>query len=199
MDQDSADQLLNAFNKSKYLLEEFVKYKMIENPQQFWEPIKRVNLPTFATTAKPVRLKTGNESLKVFKGSSDLFHRCSIVSQKREVDMSKVLSYKLAAVPLSTTHLNGDMRKTIKSVLLYELEVHVSSTDILPTSSDECGFIIDLMALVHSTSGKNSATFADLSISFSSSIKEAFKLSNVIAVVPDRYDLTLKVLNFAGT
>ena len=189
MDQDSADQLLNAFNKGKDLLEEFVKYKMIENLQQFWEPIKRVNLPTFATTAKPVRLKTGNESLKVFKGSSDLFHRCSIVSQKREVDMSKVLSYELAAVPLSTTHLNGDMRKTSKSVLLYELEVHVSSTDILPTSSDECGFIIDLMALVHSTSGKNSATFADLLISFSSSIKEAFKLSNVVAVVPDRYDL----------
>ena len=33
MDQDSADQLLNAFNKGKDLLEEFVKYKMIENPQ----------------------------------------------------------------------------------------------------------------------------------------------------------------------
>ena len=59
--------------------------------------------------------------------------------------MAKVPSYALEAVPLSTTHLNGDMLKTSKSVLLHELEVHVASTDILPTSLDDYGFIIDLM------------------------------------------------------
>ena len=38
--------------------------------------------------------------------------------------MTKVLSYELSAVPLSLFHLNGDMRKTNKRVLLHELEIN---------------------------------------------------------------------------
>ena len=111
--------------------------------------------------------------------------------------MSKVLSYELAAVPLSISHLNGDMLKTNKSVLLHELEIDNASTETLPNDSKEdTGVIIDLMALVQSSSANNVLTFEDLSVTFVSHIIDSFKLANIVALVPDRYDLKHSIKSF---
>ena len=44
-----------------------------------------------------------------------LFRRLLAVSKNRDMDMWKVLSYELAAVPPSTFHDDGSMRKTNKT------------------------------------------------------------------------------------
>ena len=111
----SAERLLNAAKEGRELLVAFIDERMIQNLKKFWDPIKKLKVSTFASTNKPVKIQSGKERIQVFKSGCDFFHRCSIVSQKRDVDMVNVLSYELAAVPLSIAHLNGDMRKTNKS------------------------------------------------------------------------------------
>ena len=90
--------------------EKFVQDRVINNTESFWEPVK---LQTFSVTNQYGK----RENTQVFKGGCDFFHRCSIISQKTEVGMKQVLSYELAAVPLSLFHLSSDMRNTNKSAL----------------------------------------------------------------------------------
>ena len=194
-----AHQLLNAAKEGEELLKKFVQDRVINNPESFWEPIKRVKLPTFSVTNKPVKINTGKEKIQVLKGGCDFFHRCSIISQKREVDMKQVLSYELAAVPLSLFHLSSDMRKTNKSALLAELEIDDSSVKVL---NHECntGYIIDLMAVVQSSGTMQAkCTFQELSELLGNTIVSAFKISDVVAVVPDRYDHPYSIKSFERT
>ena len=110
--------------------------------------------------------------------------------------MTKVLSYELSAVPLSLFHLNGDMRKTNKSVLLHELEIDKSITTVTTGRKQNTGFIIDLMAFVQSMTTKDVVTFDDFSNSLCSVIKQSFNLADFVAVVPDRYDFPYSIKSF---
>jgi len=53
-----------------------------------------------------------------------VFHQLLAVSKNSDVDMRKVLSYELAAVPPSMFHDDGSMRKTNKSDHVKKLEAN---------------------------------------------------------------------------
>lgn len=113
----------------------------------------------------------------------------SITTAKYRYERSSQL--RACCISVIIAHLNGDIRKTDKSSLLHKLELDVSNEET--TFTDKChsntSFIIDLMATVHSVSTKEVSIFSELSVALLSYINSAFKLADVVAVVPDRYDI----------
>ena len=128
----TAEQLLGAFNRGEEMVKEFVE-KIEDNPESFWDPIKRVNLPTFDVIRKSVKVSSGKEKVQTLKGGQNFFQRCTVISQKRELDLVDVLSYALAAVSLSLFHIDGSMRKRNKAALLHELEIDELNSEYPPT------------------------------------------------------------------
>ncbi|KAG0730384.1 hypothetical protein GWK47_028391 [Chionoecetes opilio] len=96
-----------------------------------------------------------------------LFRRLLAVSKNRDVDMRKVLSYELAAVPPSMFHDDGSMRKTNKADLAKKLEANTDEILILPsqnspTSSQSAAYLIDGMAMCQALNENHFKTFNDL-------------------------------------
>ena len=102
-------------------------------------------------------------SIKVDK---ELFQKFLVISKSRDIDLEHVLSYELSPVPLSITCMNGEMRKTTKSLLLKELAVDVKEIYDLPIEHlyNSC-VVIDLMGIVQSIKAGDSKTFGDLCFS----------------------------------
>ena len=149
---EMADKLLAARENGENEINEFVKRKIIENPSKFWEKISKVNTPTFETLNKVMTVPISKDKEKVIKYDKDLFQRFLVASRSREINLQDVLSYKLSHVPLSTAHLNGNMRKTAKSNLLKELMIDINIPDHLPDHDlSSTIYLIDFMVLVQST------------------------------------------------
>ena len=75
-----------------------------------------------------------------------------IAANKRDFNLRAVLKYELSPVPLAIAHFNGEMRETCKSSLLKELEFNTEAAANIQTVQSDCAYIIDLMAVVQSTS-----------------------------------------------
>ena len=58
---------------------------------------------------------------------------------------------------------------------------------------DKSASIIDFMAVIHSTSKSGLETFADLDKRFESSIYSSLQESNIVVLVPDRYDVEFSI------
>ena len=118
---------------------------------------------------------------KVIKFDKDLFQRFLVVSRSREIDLQDVLSYELSPVLLSTTHLNGSMRKTAKSNLLKDLMIDIDTPDHLPGHDfSSTIYLIDFMVLVQSTQKGESKTFGDLAKVIAESVTSSFRFGSKI-------------------
>ena len=126
------DILLAAKENGENEINEFVKQKIIENPNKFWEKISKLNTPTFETLNKVMTVPISKDKEKVIKYGKDLFQRFLVVSRSREIDFQDVLSYKLSPVLSSIAHLNRSTRKTAKSNLLKGLMIDINIADHLP-------------------------------------------------------------------
>ena len=62
----------------------------------------------------------------------DIFGSVLRLSLENSIDMAEVLRHPLISVPLSLSHVDGNMLKTPKSALMIHLESKVKSTQ--PTS-----------------------------------------------------------------
>ena len=84
----------------------FVKQRIIENPNKFWEKISKVNTPTFETFNKVMTVPISKDREKIIKYDKELCQRFLVVSRSREIDLQDVLSYEFSPVLLSIAHLN---------------------------------------------------------------------------------------------
>ena len=130
---------------------------------------------------------------RVLRSDRELFSRLLVASRKRDLDLKNVLSYELNPVPLSTSTLSGNMRKTAKSKLLEELEIDTNSVKAHPDYSNSSAYIIGFMAILQTAKKGKLATFSDLSDALSEQVLSAFKFGNIVSVVPDRYDIELSI------
>ena len=94
-----ADKLLAAKKNGENETNVFVKQKITENPNTFWEKISKVNTPTFETLNKVMTVPISKDKEKAIKYDIDLFQRFLVVSRSREIDFQDVLSYELSPVP----------------------------------------------------------------------------------------------------
>lgn len=111
------EDLMTAFQKGKQSLNGFVE-KRINMGEKFYEPIKRLNLKTFAS------MKRRNPTLdRVAKsGDRELFSRIIVIAQSRKFDLPDLFTHELTNIPLAIASTDGCIRKTDKSVLLKLLE-----------------------------------------------------------------------------
>ena len=94
------------------------------------------------------------------------------VSSARLIDLKGVFSHELSAMPLSLFHSIGEMRKTIRSQILKELEGLVTSSSVLNNNNNNnnkknnnnnlSAFIIDLIAVIQSTNLSGLTIFHEL-------------------------------------
>ena len=155
---DMADKLLAAKENGENEINEFVKQKIIENPNKFWEKISKVNISTVETLNKAMTVPISKDKEKVIKYDRDLFQRFLVVSRSQEIDLQDVLSYELSPVPLSKAHLNGSTTKTEKSNLLKELMIDINLPDHLP-DHDPSSTIYLIDFIVHVQSIQNCGIF----------------------------------------
>ena len=113
--------------------------------------------------------------------------------------MRAVLKYELSPVPLAIAHFNGEMRETCKSSLLKELEFDTEAAVNIQTVQSDYAYIIDLMAVVQSTSKRKLKTFDELSHSLSNCIVAALPYADHVYIVPDRYDKYTSIKSFERT
>ena len=96
---------------------------------------------------------SSDEDRKIMIDTEVLFRRLLAVSKNRDVNMRKVLSYKLAAVTPSMFHDDGSMRKTNKADLAKNLEANTNEILVRPRqnsprSSQSAAYLIDGMAMI---------------------------------------------------
>ena len=75
-----------------------------------------------------------------------------------------MLCYELLTIPFSTTHIDGTLRKTNKTILLGELQ---NKGDVqpklpLPPPDVSTAYIIDGMAVIQMVKSGGAATFGEL-------------------------------------
>ena len=71
---------------------------------------------------------TTNSKVVQFSTQSDIFGKISLMQQNRMVDLKDVFCYPLGPVPWALATSNGELMKTSKSQLMYELEKGVTTT-----------------------------------------------------------------------
>ena len=116
--EELRSDILNAKAIGKKAADEYIQTRIIERTTPFWDPIKKLNISTFATGDIPIKLYRKNEAAITLKGHHNLFLRLITVSASRQIDLKSVLSYELAAVPLSLFHPTGEMQDNQKPIVI---------------------------------------------------------------------------------
>ena len=92
------------------LFDEFVKGRMQpETEKSFFDPAKRSSVKTFTSSNKPLKLKVHDKVIEL-KENCNLFARCALVKDKRNIDMRTVIGeHELTNVPLSLFNPDGSL------------------------------------------------------------------------------------------
>jgi len=183
--------------KGREMFNQFTKERLgDEKKRNFWDPIPKTVVKTFSAMRKCL---SSDKDRKIMIDTEVLFRRLLAVSKNRDVDMRKVLSYELAAVPPSMFHDDGSMRKTNKADLAKKLEANTDEILVLPrqnspTSSQSAAYLIDGMAMCQALNENHFKTFNDLGKVVLNRTVHLLKNSDmdpsidVVTLVFDRYD-----------
>ena len=115
------------------------------------------------------------------------------VSRDRNIDFQNVLSHERSAVPLALFYPNGNMRKTSKSKLLKEIEITEYSQLPLLGYQYASATVICFMATIKSTNFSKFERFSNVADGITSKIISSFQESDLLVIVPDRYDFELSI------
>ena len=107
---ETANYLINVKNSGDAARDAFIQ-QCCEKPNRFRESIKRQKVLTFATESAYNKLVDVVMTRDLF--GSILFH-----ALEKKVDMEGILKYPLTPVPLSLSHADRTMQKTVKVKLL---------------------------------------------------------------------------------
>ena len=174
----------------------FIRERLHEEKKTFWHKVDLLQLKLFSSEDKETTITRTNESKATIKAEQNLFTKLLVVSQTRKINLQAILKYELSAVPLSLFFPDGTRRTTGKSKLLAELEFEGSSVPtlpILPKSDEKAVTIIDFMAIVQKVVIAKPKFIHEVQTHIESHIRTAFKESDIVAMVPDRYDIQMSI------
>ena len=147
------------------MINQFTKERLgDEKKRNLWDPIPKALGKTCSTMKKCL---SSDKDRKIMIDTEVLFRRLLVVSKNRDVNMRKVLSYKLATVPPSMFHDDGSMRKTNIADLAKKLEANTDEILVRPrqnspTSSQSAAYLIDGMAMCQALNDNHFKIFNDL-------------------------------------
>lgn len=142
--QEVSDALLSANLTGEQQFKKFVNERIRTQKVDFFNPLSKLNLPTFSTLLTTKQIKSMGKDV-VLKADRGLFARMIVMAQNRQMDMRAVLTYPLGPLPWSLATTDGTLAKTTKSSLLHILEAYSPVMNEIPESAT---WIIDGMALL---------------------------------------------------
>ena len=125
---------------------QFLEDRLQTGKVHFFDPLKRNTLKSFASLNKPVPSKK-KQATQTINIDRQIFSKLAVIGQSRDVNISELLQYELAPVPLSIVNLDGSLRKTQRRTILKWIEKDLSVPD-LPVSNEPTLAVIDLMMLL---------------------------------------------------
>ena len=137
------EDFLNAYKSGKKAQQDFTT-RFVSDPKELHRPMKKMNLQTFKTTAKPKKDKKGKEL-----SNRKLFARLIILVKEDRVKLREVLTYSLGPVSYPLASSDGFLAKTPKSAIVDLVQGNwpvEEAVGVLPSSA----VVIDAMCLVHS-------------------------------------------------
>lgn len=153
--------------------------------KKFHDPLKTNRLKTFSNMCKKKAFNNNGRS-SILKADRSLFGRIIVISQRRNLQMSEVLSHPLGPLPWALASPDGQLRKTNKSTLATLLQKDIATLNGVPKN---CAVIIDGMALVQKLSFKiNDFKFSDVAMSLMKSILIEARDCSRVDVVFDTYN-----------
>ncbi|XP_018358131.1 PREDICTED: uncharacterized protein LOC108757918 isoform X2 [Trachymyrmex cornetzi] len=176
-----ANSLLNAVSSGTFLRDQFITECNI-NSERFHKSLKKNQVLTFASLKKKKKTMKIGQKVHEVKLQRDLFGRLLALSLDTKVDVEKVLCFPITPVPLSLCHIDGSINKTVKSVLVQELEKKLEEVEQPPHQLDFV--IVDGFFFLH--------TFKQMPRSFGDLSKKILQClvnnsASRVAIVFDRY------------
>jgi len=101
----------------------------LEKGSEFYDPIKKLKLKTFADMKKETVVKGTNKKI-VLKADNRAFSHMLLIAQNRKLDMREVLCYPLGQKPWALAH-GDETLKTGKSSLSKHIEKDMATTDMV--------------------------------------------------------------------
>ena len=102
------EHILNAKSIGQAAVEEFIEVRLNERSVSFWKKVKKMNLYTFQSGKKNLKINKRSEPTIILKEHQLLFSRLLTVGDVRQVDLKEVLSHELCTIPLSLSYNRRD-------------------------------------------------------------------------------------------
>ena len=187
------ESLLSAVEKGKDQADQFITGCLESgNTRNFYSPITRSCVKTFAEMTKKTKIKSGGQGTMQVSISPELiFRRALILVQSRDdITVETIMSRPMGAVPTSLFHDDGTMRKATKSDLGHRLEDQAERHDEMPPyHPDSAVHIVDSMSVVQALDGGKYKSFGDVAEEYMKRSFKALGWADTIIEVFDRYDV----------
>ena len=128
--------VLGAKETGQKAKEEFIKERLLKK-KDFFEPLKRKNLKTFADKNKIAKvLKTRNKIIE-YKQQRNIAFRLLVQSQCQEekISMTKLMTYPLTPIPYSIGTADGLLLKTDEAKGFHYITKDVENESSTPSNS----------------------------------------------------------------
>ena len=173
----------------KKQLDDFITKRLNLKEEEFFEPITKNKICSFASEKKKAKVKKDGKMTSV-DFDMQIMSRLVVVSTPRDFDLQNLSGFELSTAPLSLFNKDGTIRKCNKSKLLREMEKDFVVEELADTE-EESLTIIDFMVILRliCTNTSKCQTFGDLSNALLNTIFSMFKYGSDVDVVGDRYDV----------
>ena len=79
--------LLSAKEQGEKAMGEFVQAGLISDKENFWDPLKKINIETFQSLNEPVEPSKGKQALKTINLDRQVYSRLLVVSKDRDINL----------------------------------------------------------------------------------------------------------------
>ncbi len=139
--------IMAAESLGKQAKESFIAERL-ETKEHFFDPVKKLKLKTFQSSAKTVKLRTAQNQIITYKQHSSVAIQLLVKSQAQgRINLDELMKYPLSSVPYSLGTTDGYMAKNDKSKGMHFLVKDIDDAPI-PHAADTL-MIQDGNALFH--------------------------------------------------
>ena len=105
----ASDEVVETNGKKQ--LDEFVTKRLNTQEEEFFEPMTKNKIYSFATEKKKARVKKDGKIVSIDL-DRQIMSRLVVISSTRDFDLQNLFEYKLSTVPLSLFNPHGTIRKS---------------------------------------------------------------------------------------
>lgn len=190
--EETSKYLLSLKENGENLLQSFMEERIIRKDKSIFDRVPRVLIKNFTYTENT---KLKNENSKELKETKELMdiQQLLMLCVQREYSVDSLAKYELLNYPKALADTDGFYKKSVKSVLMEEIEKETLCTVTSMTSFSSLNskiHLFDGMTVVHRLQLSKHATFGEFATTFFNYVTSYFKKPKVtrVDIIFDRYD-----------